>query len=427
MALNVVLIDKSEITKKMISHCLHYYAVQVHRFDNLADMQSRFHQEQPDIVFIDWDLKQGQKPLASSVKSQKSPPLVVLHRGDSAEGLDQMANRLKKPIDANRLREMVVHLVPKTNQLKIHKFLKYPAKTSSFSETNVASPEISSTPSPPPASGPQLGADEMMDIPDQEGVPADLIDPSLKMKPMEGALAPSEGAPPSSVQGTSKEEKADESDGLSNMEKTKEYKIEESFDSSTFSVKVKEAAHSSGQQKTAVPEPPPAKQPTPPPPSPPKSQESDPPKIFIKEDIDLDEDTANDFAPAALSNKATVNVMDTEQNREMILKILNEYKDTLEFEGLMEKSLKNYGTKMVKQIISKDSQQIIQQAFAGYKDTPQFKADMVGFLKEYLEQHLDISKQIEKSLTVFIRKQFPILAKEVIEQEIQKLLNENDS
>ena len=420
MAINVALIDKSEITKKMISHCLHYYAVQVHRFENLEDMQSRFHQEQPDIVFIDWDLKKDKTPLASSVKNQASPPLVVLHRGDSAEGLDQMKNRLKKPIDANRLREMVVHLVPKTNQLKIHKFLKYPARQPSFSKDDTDSP-ISSV---PPAIEGAWGGDEMLDLPDQEGVPADLIDPSLKMNPMGGASTSSKSRSPSPVQDTSKGEQVDEGYNLPSLDKTEDYQIEKQSDSPALSAKTK-AASPAGQQKTSAPKPPPVNQP--PLPSSPKSQETDPPKIFIKEDIDLDEDTANDFAPAALSNKTTINVADTEQNREMILKILNEYKDTLEFEGLMEKSLKNYGTKMVKQIVTQNSKQIIQQAFSGYRETPQFKEDMIGFLKEYLEQHSDVNKQIEKSLTAFIKKQLPILAKAVIEQEVQKLLNEDDT
>lgn len=398
MALNVALIDKSEIIKKMISHCLHYYAAQVHRFENVEEMQSRFHQEQPDVVFVDWDLKQGQQPLAFSMKNQTSPPLIVLHRGASAEGLDQIEHRLQKPIDANRLREMVVKLVPKTSQLKIHKFLKYPKKQSSFSEAEKA-----------PASQAQSSSwesEEMMDLPNQEGVPMELIDPSLKdaisHTPSVSKTAPS--AP---------SESSDEDFSLPEIDQSEDYKIEKTSLVARPATKAEGSDSSAVQQKPVDSEKPS-----------PQEESSPAPRIFIKEDIDLDEDTANDFAPAALSSKASADVADTEQNREMILKILNEYKETLEFENLMEKALKNYGDKMVKQIVAQDSQNIIQKAFAGYKETPQFKTDMGFFLKDYLEKNGDIKNQIEKTLMSFIQTQLPVLAKELIEKEIKKLLDE---
>lgn len=401
MALNVALIDKSEITKKMISHCLHYYAAQVHRFENLEEMRSRFHQEQPDIVFVDWDLRQGQQPLAFSMKRQVSTPLIVLHRGASAEGLDQMEHRLQKPIDANRLREMVVKLVPKTSQLKIHKFLKYPKKQPVFAEadgTKVSLEKLA-----------QWESDEMLDLPNQEGVPMELMDPSL-------TDAISSAPPP--VEDATVKEAPNEEYTLPKIDKEAGYEIEKTSISEILSAKVKEASAAAQQKPSDSNNPPLQASPSP------KAQETSFPKIFIKEDIDLDEDTANDFAPAALSNKATVDVADTEQNREMILKILNEYKDTLEFESLMEKALKNYGDKMVKQIVTKDSQKIIQQAFSGYKETHQFKRDMGAFLKEYLDQNGNVRKQMERYLMSFIQTQLPVLAKELIETEIKKLLNE---
>ena len=401
MALNVALIDKSEITKKMISHCLHYYAAQVHRFENLEEMQSRFHQEQPDIVFVDWDLKQGQQPLAFSMKKHSASPLIVLHRGASSEGLNQMEHRLQKPIDANRLREMVVKLVPRTSQLKIHKFLKYPKKRPSFTETDRTQVSMEESA--------QWASDEMLDLPNQEGVPMELMNPSLK-----DAIS---NAPPP-VKDIPVYESPNEEYTLPNLDKTKDYEIEKSSISAMLASKTGEMSAATQQKPVDVKQPPLHR----PPPS--EDQKSTQPKIFIKEDIDLDEDTANDFAPAALSNKTTVDMADTEQNREMILKILNEYKDTLEFESLMEKALRNYGDKMVKQIVAQDSREIIQRAFSDYTGTPQFKTDISVFFTEYLEQNEAVKKQVEKNLVSFVRTQLPVLAKEIIETEIKKLLDE---
>ena len=402
MALNVALIDKSEITKKMISHCLHYYAAQVHRFESLEDMQSGFHEQQPDIVFIDWDLKKGKQPLA--VSAQKQPaPLIVLHRGVSSSALEKMENRLKKPIDAKKLREMVVRLVPKTNQLKIHKFLNYPDPLISHT-TNKAT------------KAPQWAMEEVLDLPDQEGVPSDLIDPSLKADP-----------PLKSVQNVSEPKELAEGYELPALDKTSGYQIEESHsgpaDISAQSAKAPQAGGKTGKPAASLQKTP---RPTAADTTPLKDTPTSP-RIFIKEDIDLDEDTANDFAPAALSNPVGADVADTEQNREMILKVLNEYKDTLEFETLMEKALKNYGDKMVKQIIAKDSKEIIQKAFSGYRNTPQFKTDMADFFTEYLEQNPALKKQMEKSLASFIKKDLPVLAREVIEREIKNLLNEEET
>ncbi|MCY4512093.1 MAG: hypothetical protein OXB86_00220, partial [Bdellovibrionales bacterium] len=246
-------------------------------------------------------------------------------------------------------------------------------------------------------------SDEMMDLPDQEGVPMELMDSSLKD-------AISNASPVSETAASAPELSSNNEYTLPEIDKSEGYEIEKP---SVFARPAGKAEEDSSamQQKPVDSEKP-------------SSQESPVPKIFIKEDIDLDEDTANDFAPAALSSKASADVADTEQNREMILKILHEYKDTLEFESLMEKALKNYGDKMVKQIVAQDSQNIIQKAFASYKDTPQFKTDMGDFLKEYLEKNGDIKKQMEKTLMSFIQTQLPVLAKELIETEIKKLLNE---
>ena len=464
MALNVALIDKSEITKKMISHCLHYYAAQVQRFENLEDMQSRFHRTKPDIVFIDWDLKKDEKPLALSLGGEDpSTPFIVLHRDTPSEDLNKMHNRIKKPIDANRLREMVVKLVPKTNELKIHKFLKYPTKESYFAGNGGDSAVDN--------------GEEAFDLPDAES--GDPMNFSAKPAEVRAKSTANQVDPPSQLKGDSAVDKGEETFDLPDAESgdpmdfsakpaevrakstanqvdpspaqpkgknpalsvkqdntafnlpdieddQQEYRIEktgqtalpESEEKAALSGELKtDTATEKRAEKEMRPQPPTPEEPQP------ESREDEAPRFLDKEGIDLDENTANDFAPAALSNRAVD--MDGTQNRELLLKVLEDYKDTLEFENIIEKVLKEYGEKMVRRIVERDGQDTIHKAFTAYRDTPKFQTDLKGFFKDWLENSPDMRKHIESAFAGFMEKSLPLLAREIIEREIQKLLKED--
>ena len=123
MGLNIALIDKSEIIKKMLSHSLHYFGADVHRFEDLRALPK---EDVFDLVFIDWDLKMGTQPLALMARERIThTPIVILHRNSKDTQLEDF-HQLKKPIDANLTRKLTAQLVPKVNQLKIHDFLQYP-------------------------------------------------------------------------------------------------------------------------------------------------------------------------------------------------------------------------------------------------------------------------------------------------------------
>ncbi|MGI9548962.1 MAG: hypothetical protein ACR2M7_03145 [Bdellovibrionales bacterium] len=140
MSLNVVLIDKSEVIKKMLSHCLHYYSAEIHRVENLEDLKNH----QPDLIFIDWDLKQGEEPLAVSAgKNIKQIPYIVIYRNEEDAEIKSIKNKIKKPLDANLLREMVANLVPKIGQSTIHNFLKFPNHSDSQADSD-ADPQTDS-------------------------------------------------------------------------------------------------------------------------------------------------------------------------------------------------------------------------------------------------------------------------------------------
>ena len=122
MGLNVALIDTSEIIRKMLSHSLYYFGANVQRYENLSSFPP---EEDFDLIFVDWELKEGDHPLALVMKEKvKKTPVVALHR-ESADHLD-FPHYLKKPINANLTRELVLRLSEKAQQLKIHKFLAYP-------------------------------------------------------------------------------------------------------------------------------------------------------------------------------------------------------------------------------------------------------------------------------------------------------------
>ena len=123
MGLNIALIDKSEIIKKMLSHSLHYFGADVYRFEDLRALPK---EDVFDLVFIDWDLKMGTQPLALMARERIThTPIVILHRNSKDTQLEDF-HQLKKPIDANLTRKLTAQLVPKVNQLKIHGFLQYP-------------------------------------------------------------------------------------------------------------------------------------------------------------------------------------------------------------------------------------------------------------------------------------------------------------
>ena len=116
MGLEVALIDKSEIIEKMISHSLHYFGANIHRFEDLETFPE---EHSFDLVFIDWDIKVGAEPLALKAKERiTQTPIVILHRNNSDSKLKAFPHKLKKPIDANLTRELTMQLAPKVNQLK---------------------------------------------------------------------------------------------------------------------------------------------------------------------------------------------------------------------------------------------------------------------------------------------------------------------
>ncbi|MDE0091665.1 MAG: hypothetical protein OXN83_00065 [Oligoflexia bacterium] len=132
MSLHVALIDKSEIIYKMLSHCLYYYTVKVHRFNSLEEYLVHLKDEKPKLVFIDWEVKQGDQPLIYIAKEHFHPiPCVLLYRktvegelGNISE--TQVPYRIKKPINPKEIRDICMKLIPELKDSALHSFLKFP-------------------------------------------------------------------------------------------------------------------------------------------------------------------------------------------------------------------------------------------------------------------------------------------------------------
>ena len=302
MSLSVALLDKSEITKKMISHSLHHYFPKIHRFETEEEFLSHSELSKWDVVIVDWAFKKENKPLALSLQNQSSQPLIVLYRESSLE-LEQVKYRLKKPIDPKQLRDLISKWVPKANKLKLNSFLTYPSTLKPDEK------------------------EEKKKEPQDKEVLFDL--------------------PP--------------------IDSTK--KTEASF--------IEKTTPPSSSKPSLAPFP-------------------------------------QNQAPS------TEKSLDTK----IILKVLDEYKNTLEFEQLMEKALKGYGEQMMKKIVEKEGLNLLKKTIDSYKDSPVFHEQIQKVLKNYLEKESPLQKNLEQRLLSFAEKKFPEIAKKIIEKEIQKLLNE---
>ena len=393
MSLNIALVDKSEIIKKMMSHCLRYYAAEIHRFETLDDLKLQSKHLKPDIIFIDWDLKKGDEPLAISAKKEITDiPLVVIYRNGSDEKITSITNRIKKPLDANLLRKMVADLVPELGQSKIHNFLKFPNKQQTVEEIEEQEKENTKK---KPSKESVIDFDSNLDSSKKEDV-------SIQSK-MRDYL--------DEVYVKKEITKTDHPMGLNLPKETENDLLVKGGEDQTTFKPTKPLLSDIVPKKKAA-------------------------QAKKKSLFDKDEDnTFNDFAPMAIKSSSEEKTNPTyvpqgdKQNiqikDEMILKVLEEYKNTLEFENLMELSLKQYAKDLSKKILEKDGGgEILKKSLSDFKKEDSFKQLILKTLSEYIKENSEFRSLFEKELQQFIIKGLPQLAKEIIEKEIKRILEE---
>ena len=142
-------------------------------------------------------------------------------------------------------------------------------------------------------------------------------------------------------------------------------------------------------------------------------QENKPTQIKMdKENLNIDEDTQNDLAPMAIKSSAPEQRgSETSQIFELsdkdILRVLNKYKDTFEFQKLMEKALSGYAKETVANILQGNKMtDLLQQPLTEFKESKKFQ------------------ELVERQIIQYVKKQLPLLIKEIVEREIKKIIGD---
>ena len=489
MGIQALLIDKSEIIGKMLSHCLHHYLVKVSRFDSWEEGKAKFSNSLPDIVFVDWEIGKG--ALAFSLKEMlPSSPVVPLFRPSGAASStsspppsESFPYQLTKPLNPQAVRDTVSALVPKLKEFKIHSFLKFPktlspdlqeaghhptapkalqpdGASSPLVSPPIVSPVISSK--VPPTTGPPVVSPTvppMKEIEEKIAQPADHFIPSsgkisIPVDVKKSALE-SPSAKESLTTRAKKAEKITEDqtgDIKTGDIKTRDIKTGDTKTEETKTGIIKTATKSEGAlpKETVLPEAatpssvqaplkPPVQAPVQAPPSHPSPHPSSHPSshplpgnkgaednslenntasgessygiAVQKEDLDIDENTQNDLAPLPIKSSSAGMDRVAESQMELserdILRVINKYKDTLEFQNLMEEALKEHTSTVVQKVLQAEaSGDILQRSLKGFKGTEEFKKLVEGQIKD------------------FIKTSLPLVVKETVEQEIKKIIGD---
>lgn len=372
MGISVILIDKSEIVEKMLSHCLHYFSTKILRVENWDENKEKIKGIEPDILFVEWEIKEKGKALALSVAEEMtSTPVVVLYRSSSESELntlpaDQLPHRIIKPFEPQILRKQFTKLVPQMKDSKIHPFLKFPVPH----EKEASPKETTKTP-----------------LSNQKTETNTLLQNHSEQK-----TTPTKSAGPS------------QPSIHSILKKAKEVTLTKTSDVTT---QIKEKFSTSVQKE------PPQKTETIN-----KAQDILSPlkqkhtKIKEEEDLkefNIDETTQNDLAPMAIKSsfsekKRSSKSENIELNEKDILNILNKYKDTLEFQQLMEKALSEHITAAVTKTLQTDNLEgIMEKSLNTFKESKHFKSFVELEIKKYLKQQL------------------PLTIKTVVTEEIKKI------
>jgi CheY-like chemotaxis protein len=147
MALRVLLADESSTIKKVMHLALSDFAVEVKTVPVGLDVLAVSKSFKPDIIFADVLLaKRSGYDVCSEIKNDpemNQTPVVLMWSGfmelDENKARESKADeRLEKPFDADRLREIVKNLVHKTKSNPISDFLSFP-EMPEFEESSLPS------------------------------------------------------------------------------------------------------------------------------------------------------------------------------------------------------------------------------------------------------------------------------------------------
>ena len=125
-----------------------------------------------------------------------------------------------------------------------------------------------------------------------------------------------------------------------------------------------------------------------------------------KNNLRLNEDTKNELAPMAIKSsfdtKSKKNLFESE---EQILDFFKKYKDSLNFQQVLEKVLKEEFQNVVENLLKgAEVNKLLKEPLQDFKESHQFK------------------ELVEKEISSYVKKELPFIIKSLLEEEIKKII-----
>ncbi len=168
MGIEIILYDSSPVVKKIFLHVLYHYNPTIHRIDQTSNLREKIQYSRPDIIFIDSSFSQDIKNQVDKTQLNNIPVILMAKKElNPEEWPSHLAIEfLKKPISADKLRNLVTRFVPKAKKNILTTHLKFPP-IPDFVENEEEHKEINLQHITP---GPPAGTDQNTQQPSKEGI-----------------------------------------------------------------------------------------------------------------------------------------------------------------------------------------------------------------------------------------------------------------
>ena len=128
MGIEIILYDSSPVVQKIFLHVLYHYNPTIHRIDQTSNLLEKIQYSKPDIIFIDASFSQDIKNQVDKTQLNNIPVILMAKTElNPEEWPSHLAIEfLKKPISADKLRNLVTRFVPKAKKNILTTHLKFP-------------------------------------------------------------------------------------------------------------------------------------------------------------------------------------------------------------------------------------------------------------------------------------------------------------
>ena len=389
MSLQVAVIDKSEITKKMLSHCLYYFLSEVSRFDNWTQCKKHFSDKKPDIIFVDLELKEDEKSVVHKVIEENlSIPIILMYRPidvleANAIQPSQLTYKLIKPLNPDLIRKHFVEWIPGIKEGNMYSFLKFPKNKKTENDSN--DPDDPDEQTLFPYTQPQI----KILTENHKTQTSEEKELTLSRTGKPGAEGSFQGRGPESL----KDKLLQGSQNYPGQHKPEEPSLENPNPQKDLSEMQKtEFSHGNQPNQTS------------------RQLKTRTFAKITRKGFKLDENPQGDFAPMTIHSQDLMTDHVSKDNNihlneDLIVKVLNKYKDSLEFQKIIEKTLNQYAREFINQLLtSKLAKDSLKESLEDFKETRNFKEMVLRESQKYMKEQL------------------PLKMKEIIEKEIKKIL-----